>query len=70
MQKWVLIETYQNRMEAELGKGLLESNGIKAIVFSDDAGGSLPSMSLTTGGARLFVEKKDTQKAIKILKNK
>ena len=55
-------------MEAELAKGILESNGIKAIVFSDDAGGSLPSISWTTGGARLLVEKKNAQKAIKILK--
>lgn len=68
MSNWAWVGTYQNRMEAELAKGFLESNDIKAIIYSDDAGGSLPSISWITGGTRLLVEKKNIQKATKILK--
>ncbi|MCH7828485.1 DUF2007 domain-containing protein [Patescibacteria group bacterium] len=65
----VRIKTYQNRMEAELAKGLLESKGVKAMVSADDAGGAHPALLWATGGVRLLVKKKDIQKAIKVLES-
>jgi len=35
----IVLETFSNRIEAELAAGLLESEGIEAIVMADDAGG-------------------------------
>jgi len=66
MADLVCIKTYQNRMEAELAKGLLESKGIKAMVSADDAGGAHPALLWATGGVRLLIKKKDIQKAIEV----
>ena len=67
MANFVYIKTYQNRMEAELAKGLLESNDIKAMISADDAGGAYPPLLWATGGVRLLVKKTDIQKAIEVL---
>ena len=69
MANVVCIKTYKNRMEAELVKGLLESEDIKSIVSADDAGGAYPALLLFTGGVRLLVNEKDTQKAVEILES-
>ena len=67
MANLVRIKTYQNRMEAELAKGLLESQDIKAMVSADDAGGAHPALLWAIGGVHLLVMKKDVQKATEIL---
>ena len=69
MADLVCIKTYQSRIEAELVKGFLESNGIKAMVSADDVGGMNPALLWATGGVRLLVKKKDIQKAIKVLES-
>ena len=69
MADLVRIKTYQSRIEAELVKGFLESNGIKAMVSADDVGGMNPALLWATGGVRLLVKKKDIQKAIKVLES-
>ena len=53
MANLVCIKTYQNRMEAELAKGLLESKDIKAMVSADDVGGMNPALLWATGGSAL-----------------
>jgi len=65
MSDLITIKTYGNRVEAEIDKGLLENNKIKAVVSSDDCGGLYPQLS--SGGVRLVIQEKDTEKANKIL---
>ena len=65
----VHIKTYKDRIEAELAKGILESENIRAVVSGDDAGGAYPALLMVTGGVRLLVNEKDSQKAIDILES-
>ena len=39
MSKLAVVKTFPNRMEAEMCRSILESNGIKACVSADDGGG-------------------------------
>jgi len=61
----VLIATYTKRPEAEVAKSVLEGSGIRAYIQGDDAGGMYPFM---TEGIRLFVQNKDKEKALILLK--
>jgi hypothetical protein len=64
--RFVAVKSYGNRFEAEIGKSLLDANGIEAFVSADDAGGLyLPFQ----GGAKLLVPSKQVEKARKILGN-
>lgn len=67
MTDLVYIKTYLNRPEAELAKGFLEANGIKAMVSADDAGGMRPDLMQATGGVRLLVREEDREVAIRLL---
>ena len=67
MADFICIKTYGSRPEAELAKGFLEFEGIKAMVFADDVGGMNPALLWSTGGARLLVKKEDAQKANELL---
>lgn len=69
MGNLVCIKTYQNRAEAELAKGFLESRGIKAMVAADDAGGMHPALLWATGGVRLLIREKDVQKAKEVFES-
>ena len=66
--KLVSIKTYIHKAEAELAKGLLEKNGIKAMVSVDDCGGMRPDLLWGTGGAKLLVKEEDVKKALDKLK--
>ncbi len=66
--KLICIKTYTNKAEAELAKGLLEKNGIKAMVSVDDCGGMRPDLLWGTGGAKLLVREEDVEKALDKLK--
>ena len=50
----VLIETFPNRVTAEMAAGLLESEGIEALVLADDARGAYPMLQFVRG-VRLLV---------------
>ena len=52
MSEAICIKTYPNRMEADLAKSFLDSNGIHAMIAADDAGGMFPNFG---GGVGLFV---------------
>ncbi len=54
-------------MEAELAKGLLGENGIKAIISADDAGGARPDLLWSKGGAKLLVKEEDREAATQVL---
>jgi len=62
----VIIETFTNRLTAEMAAGLLESEGIEALVLADDAGGLYPMLQFIRG-VRLLVAKEDELQAREIL---
>lgn len=62
----VLIETFPNRILAELAAGLLEGEGIEAMVMADDAGGAYPALQFVRV-VRLLVAQEDEDQAREIL---
>ena len=62
----VVLETFSNRIEAEMAAGLLESEGVEAMVMADDAGGTYPMLQFIRG-VRLMVFKEDVARAREIL---
>ena len=67
MVKLVTVMKFSSRLDAEMRKGLLKSNGIESIVSADDAGGMRPQPMAYKFGAKLKVNEKDLQKAKEIL---
>src|SRR4030066_154493 len=63
----IVLETFSNRIEAEMAAGLLESEGIEAMVLADDAGGTYPMLQFIRG-VRLLVAPEDEAQAREILK--
>jgi len=63
---FIKIMTYSSRHEAELAKGFLSANNIKAVIFGDDAGGVQPGLSFSTG-VQLSVKEEDVEKAKRII---
>ena len=53
-EKIKLLKTFNSRIDAELAKSFLESNGIKSMVSADDAGEMYPAASVYWG-VKLFV---------------
>ncbi len=62
----VVLETFPNRIAAELAAGLLESEGIEALVVADDAGGAYPMLQFIRG-VRLLVAQEDEAQAREVL---
>ena len=62
----VVLETFPNRIEAEMAAGLLEAEGIEAWVMADDAGGTYPMLQFVRG-VRLMVAQEDEARAREIL---
>ena len=62
----IVLETFPNRIAAEMAAGLLESEGVEAMVPADDAGGAYPSLAFFHG-VRLLVYKEDEARAREIL---
>jgi predicted Fe-Mo cluster-binding NifX family protein len=62
----VVLETFPNRMAAEMAAGLLASEGIEALVLADDAGGAYPMLQFIRG-VRLLVAPEDRYRAREIL---
>jgi predicted Fe-Mo cluster-binding NifX family protein len=63
----IVLETFPNRIAAEMAAGLLESEGVQALVVADDAGGAYPSLQFIRG-VRLMVAAEDAYRAREILK--
>jgi len=61
-----LIKVFNSRIEAELAKGYLKSNGIDSYISSDDAGQMYPSQQLV-GGVSLLVASRDRETASQLL---
>ncbi|MFZ5449609.1 MAG: DUF2007 domain-containing protein [Thermodesulfobacteriota bacterium] len=62
----VVLETFPNRIEAEMAAGLLESEGIEAVIMADDAGGAYPMLQFIRG-VKLLVTAEDEARAKEIL---
>ena len=62
----VCVKTFQTVAEAEFARGILESNGIHAMVSADDVGGLIGSLELTEG-VRLMVLEENAKRAAEIL---
>jgi hypothetical protein len=67
-EKIKLLKTFSSRIEAELAKSLLESNGIKTMISADDAGEMYPAASVYWG-VKLFVNEKDFETADSLINN-
>uniref|UniRef100_A0A7C3N9J4 DUF2007 domain-containing protein n=1 Tax=candidate division WOR-3 bacterium TaxID=2052148 RepID=A0A7C3N9J4_UNCW3 len=61
-----LLLDFEDKMEAIIVKSLLESNGIKVFLSSDDAYGYYPSLDLENR-VKIFVLEKDYEIAKEIL---
>lgn len=61
----VPLTVVASRTEAELIVGLLRSNGLRAVVSADDAGGQDPQLQLE--GVRVLVAPSDEAAARRIL---
>lgn len=57
-----MLGSYRSETEAIIRKGTLETEGIPAIVMSDDAGGMNPQLQFTQG-VRLMVRQEDLERA-------
>ena len=62
----VVVRTFINEFEAERAKGILEAEGIKSGVSSDDIGGMGPPQQLIEG-IKLLVLEEDAERAKEIL---
>ena len=59
------VAVVSSRSEAELVAGLLRSNGLKAAILADDAGGQDPQLQLS--GVRVLVDADDEAAARQVL---
>lgn len=62
----VVVRTYWYRHEAEIGRSMLEANGVDAMIVADDFGGLDPALGADTG-VRLMVKREDEDTAKKLL---
>lgn len=62
----VLAKVCDSRIEADVLKACLETEGIQVLIKADDAGGMLPSMSFLNGVA-LYVSEEDLKRAQEII---
>jgi hypothetical protein len=61
----VEVAVVDSRTEADLIVGLLRSNGLRAGIFADDAGGTNPELQM--GGVRVMVDPEDEAAARQLL---
>jgi Putative prokaryotic signal transducing protein len=61
----VTVAVVSSRSEAELVAGLLRSNGLKAAILADDAGGQDPQLQIS--GVRVLVDADDEAAARQVL---
>jgi len=64
--KLVVVRTYSYRHEAEVGRAMLEANGVDAMIMADDFGGMRPDVGAHTG-VRLVVRREDEDTATKLI---
>jgi len=63
---WSMVAEFSNHPEADMTKNLLEKNGIRVAIWSDDCGGFAAGQTFIQR-VRLFVSDSDRQAAMDIL---
>lgn len=63
-----LLRTFTSRHEADFVAGVLASEGIRAIVFSDDCGSVDPALSFARG-VEVYVSEGDLERARQLLED-
>lgn len=64
----IILEVFDEKIEAELLEGLLKSSGIECYIVSDDCDGMMPQLQLTEG-VGVVINKEDKEIAMKILED-
>ena len=67
-EEFKLLKTFLNPVEANITKGLLESNGIEAFIFDENTLSIDPILTTALGGIRLMVRSSDFENALAIIK--
>jgi hypothetical protein len=65
--KLVVVQTYGNRVEADLAKGVLEAAGIPAMSQADTAGGMREHLAWSGEGFQILVREEDAAAAHDLL---
>ena len=68
-EKRICVKVFRDEEEAQIAQGLLNSNGIEAMVATEDADPARAGCVFGSG-VELLVDKKDVEKAKKILGGK
>lgn len=63
--KLVVVETFLNRLDAELASSVLMAAGIDAVISPDDAGGAYAGVAVLR--VRLLVREEDAARAKTVL---
>lgn len=61
-----VVRTFQNSVEAEFARAVLDANGIASMLLKDNAGGMLPFLDVLNP-VRLVVRQTDVDTAIRLL---
>ena len=62
-----IVGTYLYRFQAEMAKGLLDEEGIPAIIVLDDVSGLHPQLNFTNNRIRLKVRSEDADRAREVI---
>ena len=65
----VCLRTFNERTQAELVKSYLNACGIEVILRADDAGGLLPSITMSSSKPCILVRVEDAAEAQRLLKD-
>ena len=69
MSKLKHLATSYNPVQANIIKGILETNDIPCILFDEDSFSAMSILSLAIGGIRIMVHQDDLKTAKKLLKD-
>ena len=61
-----VVRTFQNSVEAEFARAVLDANGIASMLLKDNAGGMLPLLDMLHP-VRLVVRRGDVDTAVRLL---
>ncbi|MBN2017297.1 MAG: DUF2007 domain-containing protein [Candidatus Cloacimonetes bacterium] len=64
----IILEVFDDKIEAELLEGLLKQAGIECYIISDDCDGMMPQLQLTEG-VGVVINKADEDEARKIVES-
>lgn len=67
--EFVLLNTYQNYVDAHIALGVLEEHGIRCWLKDENTVTIDPILTNAVGGIKLMVEKERAQDAVQILRN-